>query len=169
MPAPGPGRWASLLAHDAVIVAVVHVAIRRMATSYGRDAVPTSLRARDSTVAIVIVLLQRSRAAGSWGLTCRGTLSASTFAAGVTHDAIAITVSHVGIGRNLNCCRQHSSPDVDCYGWYSSPSNVTFSPVTISTSSSSGRYAGWRISIWCGPFSNRNRWKTPSNSSTIPT
>ena len=59
---------------------------------------PPRLRARDSAVAIVIVLLQRSRAAGSWGLTCLGTLSASTSAAGVTHDAVAITVSHVGIG-----------------------------------------------------------------------
>jgi len=39
-----------------------------MATSHRRNAVPTRLRARDSTVAIVIVLLQRSRADGSWGL-----------------------------------------------------------------------------------------------------
>ena len=69
-----------------------------MATSYGRNAVPTRLRARDSTVAIVIVLLQRSRVSGSWGLTCLGTLSASISAADLTHHAIAIAVSHVGIG-----------------------------------------------------------------------
>ena len=91
-------RWASLLAHDAVIVAVVHVAIRWMTTSHRRNAVPARFRTGDPTVAVVIVLLQRSRAAGSWGLTCLGTLSAATSAAGLTHDAIAIAVSHVGIG-----------------------------------------------------------------------
>ena len=80
------------------MVAVVHVDIRRMATSYGCNTVPTRLRARDSTVAIVIILLQRSRVAGSWGLTCLGTLSVSISAASLTHDAIAIAVSHVGIG-----------------------------------------------------------------------
>ena len=35
---------------------------------------------------------------GSWGLTCLGTLSASISAADLTHHAIAIAVSHVGIG-----------------------------------------------------------------------
>nr|ADI23862.1 hypothetical protein [uncultured gamma proteobacterium HF4000_48E10] len=92
------GRWAPLLAHDAVIVAVVHVAIHWMATLHRRNAVPARFRTGDPTVAVVIVLLQRSRAAGSWGLTCLGTLSAATSAAGLTHDAIAIAVSHVEIG-----------------------------------------------------------------------
>ena len=92
------GTFASLLAHDAVIVAVVHVTVRWMATSHRCNAVPARFRTGDPTVAVVIVLLQRSRAAGSWGLTCLGTLSVSTSAAGLTHDAIAIAVSHVGIG-----------------------------------------------------------------------
>ena len=69
-----------------------------MTTSHRRNAVPARFRTGDPTVAVVIVLLQRSRAAGSWGLTCLGTLSAATSAAGLTHDAIAIAVSHVGIG-----------------------------------------------------------------------
>ena len=71
MPAPGPGRWASLLADDAIAVAVSHVGIGWMTTPHRGNAVPTRLRARDATVAIVSVLLQRSRADGSWGLTCR--------------------------------------------------------------------------------------------------
>ena len=50
-----------------------------------------------------------------------------------------------------------------------SPSKVTFSPGTMSTSSSSGSYPGCRTPTVCGPSSSRSRWKTPSYSFTTPT
>ena len=42
-------RGAPLLAHDAIIITVVHVAIRWMATSHRRNAVPTRFRTGDPT------------------------------------------------------------------------------------------------------------------------
>jgi len=89
---------ASLLTDNPVTIAVIHIAIRWMTTPDRRNAVPPRLRARDSPIAIVIVLLQRALAPGSWGLGRLCTRLACTSAADLTHDAIAIAVSHVGIG-----------------------------------------------------------------------
>ena len=68
-----------------------------MATSHRRKAVPARFRTGDPTVAVVIVLLQRTRTARPWWLGCLGTLLTCTSAADLTHDAITIAVSHVGI------------------------------------------------------------------------
>ena len=68
-----------------------------MTASYGRNAVPTRLRAGNPPVTVVIVLLQRTQTAGSWWLACLGTLLTCTSAAGLTHGAIAIAVVAVGV------------------------------------------------------------------------
>ena len=51
----------ALLADDAVVVAVVHVRVRRMPAMDGRDPVPARLGARDAAVVVVVVEIEGAR------------------------------------------------------------------------------------------------------------
>ena len=65
--AAGTGFQAGSLTHDPVAVAVLHVWVRRVIKLHRRDAVLPRFLAGNAPVAVVVVLSQGARIAGTWG------------------------------------------------------------------------------------------------------